>query len=86
MKNRITLLAYEIEYSCSPGGVDEWELYSLSENLLYSSENYLDLMRYAMEKFPEYEITLVIKSLASWHKEQEEEERLNAHLKEILYS
>lgn len=68
----IHLQVREIEYSCSPGGIDTWELYSTSENLIYSSENFEDIMKYIFKNFGEYRINLEIKSLEWWNKLNEE--------------
>jgi len=62
----------EIEYSCSPGGIDTWELYSTSENLIYSSENLDDIMKYIFKNFGERRINLEIRSLEWWNKLNEE--------------
>ncbi len=76
---KISLTLREVEYSCSPGGVDTWELYSLSENLLKSSEKFEEITQYVMDNFSGYEIDLNIKSLSWWNKEQNylEEEEAN---------
>ena len=68
----IYLEVREIEYSCSPGGVDIRELYSISENLIYSSKNFEDIMKYIFKNFGEYRLNLVIKSLKWWHRVNEE--------------
>ena len=70
---RLRFTIREIEYSCSPGGVDTWELYSLGEDLLKSSENLSELVQWVTNKYSDYEIDLNIKSLNWWHKEQEKE-------------
>ena len=70
---KIKLEAIQVEYSCSPGGVDTWELYSSEGELLYSSENFDVFMRYVMKNFAEYEITLKITSLKWYHKQLERE-------------
>ena len=64
----------EIEYSCSPGGIDTWELYSSgSENLIYSNENLEDIMKYIFKNFKERRINLEIRSLEWWRKNEEAE-------------
>ena len=70
MFSKIYLQIRQIEYSCSPGGVDEWELYSLGENFLYSSKNLNEVMDYVMKNFSDYRIELEIKSLNWWHIQQ----------------
>ena len=69
----IHLQVREIEYSCSPGGVNTWELYSISENLIYSNENFEDIMKYILKNFGEYRLNLEIRSLEWWHKLNEDE-------------
>lgn len=73
MSPKICLEIRQVEYSCSPGGVDEWELYSLGENFLYSSKNLNEVMDYVMKNFSDYRIELEIKSLNWWHIQQERE-------------
>ena len=73
----IHLSLIQIEYSCSPGGVDTWELYSISDNFIYSHENINEVMKYIFQQFPEHQYSLQIKPLKWWHNQVKLEEVSN---------
>lgn len=61
---------YEMEYSCSPGGVDCWEItiqhYGASEN--YSEfKTAGDAVNYLLDRYPDRELNLDITSLAAYN-------------------
>lgn len=77
MSNReVQLEIREIEYSDSSTGVDTWEVWSLSKNLLYRSANLDEVMEYIMNEFSEYYIKLDIVSLKWRYLEQKVEDNL----------
>lgn len=64
---------YEVDYSCSPGGVNCWEIVE-SQPLAVPGDNFLkgdfstlmDAVAYLTELFPKDELNLNIKSLEWW--------------------
>lgn len=61
---------YEMEYSCSPGGVDCWEItiqsYGYSEN--YSDfKTAGDAVNFLLDKYPSREMNLDITSLGAYN-------------------
>lgn len=60
---------YEMEYSCSPGGIDCWEI-TIQE--YGSSTNYTDFksagaaVNFLLDKYPSREMNLNITSLAAY--------------------
>ena len=73
MKSRI----FEMEYSCSPGGIDCWEL-EVRDSIGYST-NYSDFktageaLDYLINLYPEVEHKVDIIGLAAYHKSMEME-------------
>ena len=76
----INIDIYEVEYSCSPGGVDCWEM---TMELPYYSPHFgefataTEALEYAMSLLPTSELCVTIKSL-DWYHANEEREEANA--------
>ena len=63
---------YEVEYSCSPGGIDKWEIEEEgSDNLLGSFDTAEEAISYALIDFKGQELNLNIKSLEWYHAQEE---------------
>jgi hypothetical protein len=63
---------YEVEYSCSPGGVDKWEVEEVgSDDLLGSFDTAEEAISYALMDFKGQELNLNIKSLEWYHAQEE---------------
>jgi len=63
---------YEVEYSCSPGGVDKWEIEEEgSDDLLGSFDTAEEAISYALMDFKGQELNLNIKSLEWYHAQEE---------------
>ena len=63
---------YEVEYSCSPGGVDKWEIEEEgSDDLLESFDTAEEAISYALMYFKGQELNLNIKSLEWYHAQEE---------------
>jgi len=66
---------FEMEYSCSPGGIDCWEI-EVKEGLGYTT-NYTDFktagdaLNYLISLYPDQYIDVDIKSLIAYHKYME---------------
>ncbi len=63
---------YEMNYACSPGGVDCWEAtiqgYGTSTNLS-DFKTAGDALNYVLDKYPNQELNLNVKSLNWYFKE-----------------
>jgi hypothetical protein len=63
---------YEMEYSCSPGGVDKWEVEEEgSDDLLGLFDTAEEAISYALMDFKGQELNLNIKSLEWYHAQEE---------------
>ena len=63
---------YEVEYSCSPGGVDKWEVEEEgNDDLLGSFDTAEEAISYALMDFKGQELNLNIKSLEWYHAQEE---------------
>lgn len=63
---------YEVEYSCSPGGVDKWEIEEEGkDDLLGSFDTAEEAISYALMDFKGQELNLNIKSLEWYHAQEE---------------
>ena len=61
----ITAKIYEMEYSCSPGGEDCWEIDV--NNYCYSDfKTAGDAVKFLLDKYPYKELQLTVQSL-NWH-------------------
>lgn len=73
MKARI----FEMEYSCSPGGIDCWELEvdeGIGHSTNYSEFNTAgDALNYLISQYPAVEHEVDITSLEAYHKSMEDE-------------
>ena len=67
---------YEMDYSCSPGGVNCWELniqkYGHS-TCVSDFKTAGDALQYVLDKYPYHELNLNVKSLNWYFKEYEDE-------------
>jgi len=64
-----------MEYSCSPGGIDKWEIEERDGDFFQGNfDTAEDAISYALLKFDGEELNLNIKSLKWYHKQEEEEE------------
>jgi hypothetical protein len=71
MNTPFSLVLNQIEYSCSPGGIDTWELLSLSGNYLGGWVDIRDAIYFINKKYGEYKIDLQINSLKNYHKQED---------------
>jgi len=65
-----TLEILEVEYSCSPGGVDTFEVYDktdISDRPIYESESLTDAVQYCYNLGRNF----TVQTIAAWHKEME---------------
>ena len=66
---------YEMEYSCSPGGIDKWEIEERDGDFFQGDfDTAEDAISFALLKFDGEELNFNIKSLKWNNKQQEEEE------------
>lgn len=64
----------EIEYSCSPGGVDCWEIRTDDEDFFKGGFLSIeDAIGWLIKEFAGKELNLTIKSLEWYHNNQEED-------------
>jgi hypothetical protein len=66
---------YEIEYSCSPGGVDMWAVDvrdSIGHSIYQEFRSSSSALKWLLNKYPDKEINLTIRSIAWFHKEMSE--------------
>ena len=62
---------YEVEYSCSPGGVDKWEIQEREGDFFQGDfDTAEDAISYALLKFDGKEINLNVKSLESMRSQE----------------
>ena len=71
MNNKTSLEIVEVNYSCSPGGVDEFEVYSLDERDLlnppiYSSTKLEDAVRFCYELGKDF----TVRTVAEWEERE----------------
>jgi len=59
---------YEMDYSCSPGGVNCWEV-SIDEWYTSDFKTAGDALNYVLDKYPNQELELNVKSLNWYFKE-----------------
>lgn len=65
---------YEVEYSCSPCGVDKWEMEERDGDFFQGNfDTAEDAISFALLKYDGQEININIKSLKWYHSQQEEE-------------
>ena len=65
---------YEVEYSCSPGGIDKWEIVEVGGDYLRGDfDNADEAISYALMEFEGQELNLNVKSLKWYHANQERE-------------
>jgi hypothetical protein len=63
---------YEVEYSCSPGGVDCWELEENGTDFFQGGfDTAEDAISFALLKFNGVELNINIKSLKWYHSQEE---------------
>jgi hypothetical protein len=80
---------YEVEYSCSPGGVDKWEIQEREGDFFQGDfDTAEDAISYALYKFDGKEINLNVKSLKTLQSDERKQtkeeilEKTNAILTE----
>jgi hypothetical protein len=62
---------YEVEYSCSPGGVDKWEIQEREGDFFQGNfDNAEEAISYALYKFGAQELNLNVKSLEWYNREE----------------
>jgi len=71
MYNKPSLEIIEVNYSCSPGGVDEFEVYSTDERdlldyPLYSSESLAKAVEYCYQLGKDF----TVRTLAEWEERE----------------
>jgi hypothetical protein len=72
---RRELMSCEVEYSCSPGGIDKWEIVEVGGDYLRGDfDNADEAISYALMEFEGQELNLNVKSLKWYHANQEREE------------
>ena len=76
MSPRLEVDVYEVEYSCSPGGVDCWEANIWIENQQEPEwygefDTAGEAVNFVLDKYPTSEIQFIIKSL-QWYYANEE--------------
>ena len=59
---------YEMDYSCSPGGVNCWEV-SVDDWCVSDFRIAGDALQYVLDKYPYHELNLNVKSLNWYFKE-----------------
>jgi hypothetical protein len=63
---------YEVEYSCSPGGVDKWEIEEEGGDYFKAPfDTAEEAISYALMDFKGQELNLNIKSLEWYHAQEE---------------
>ncbi len=66
-----TLEIVEIEYSCSPGGVDSYEVYDKTDIPLsipiYETESLTDAVQYCYNLGQDF----IVRTVAAWHRNEE---------------
>ena len=63
---------YEVEYSCSPGGVDCWELEEVGSDFFQGGfDTAEDAISFALKKYDGVELYINIKSLKWYHAQEE---------------
>jgi len=71
---------YEIDYSCSPGGINMWGL-DIRDSLYHSSyaefRNPAQALNWMLKRYPESEINLSVRSLG-WYFKQDAIENVSA--------
>ena len=68
----LTVEIYEMDYSCSPGGVNCWEV-SINEWCVSGFKTAGDAIQYVLDKYPYDELNLNVKSLNWYFKEYADE-------------
>ena len=67
---------YEVEYSCSPGGVDKWEIQEREGDFFQGNfDNAEEAISYALYKFGAQELNLNVKSLEWYNREEAMKEK-----------
>ena len=66
-----TLEIVEVEYSCSPGGVDSYEVYDKSDIPMsipiYETESLTDAVQYCYN----LEQDFIVRTVAAWHRNED---------------
>lgn len=67
------LTLMEVEYSCSPGGEDRWEIYSQNDFIAGDFPTATGAFDYLLKQYAGKKIHLTIKSLEWYHNNEREE-------------
>ena len=66
-----TLEIVEVEYSCSPGGVDSYEVYDKSDIPMsipiYETESLTDAVQYCYNLGQDF----IVRTVAAWHRNED---------------
>jgi hypothetical protein len=66
-----TLEILEVEYSCSPGGVDMFEVYEIdklpSDISIYETESLTDAVQFCYNLGQDF----IVRTSAAWHREED---------------
>jgi len=69
--NEPTLEILEVEYSCSPGGVDSYEVYDKSDIPMsipiYETESLTDAVQYCYNLGQDF----IVRTVAAWHRNED---------------
>ena len=68
----LTAEIYEMDYSCSPGGINCWEV-SINDWCVSDFKTAGDAIQYVLDKYPYHELNLNVKSLNWYFKEYADE-------------
>lgn len=66
-----TLEILEVEYSCSPGGVDSYEVYEIDhvqmDCPIYETESLTDAVKFCYNLGQDF----IVRTVAAWHRNEE---------------
>ena len=68
----LTAEIYAMDYSCSPGGINCWEV-SINDWCVSDFKTAGDAIQYVLDKYPHHELNLNVKSLNWYFKEYADE-------------
>ena len=68
----LTAEIYEMDYSCSPGRINCWEV-SINDWCVSDFKTAGDAIQYVLDKYPHHELNLNVKSLNWYFKEYADE-------------
>jgi len=65
----LTVEIYEMDYSCSPGGVNCWEVTTNHDLCVSDFRTAGDALQWVLDKYPNHELNINVKSLNWYFKE-----------------